>query len=164
MNPGTTLGVGSAVLAGISGPKAPLSHFECYRVCERGDTNPERVTRSRFISPIGRPSVDRLAGMMRAHRFRKLRVKTTYSLKQRVTGLEQMAAQVCGPPRLDVVDVLTPMDLATLYDGTEDDGELWHRVRGKIDVEDDGSGEGRIAAIEAATGTGPSWPAAPGSR
>lgn len=61
-----------------------------------------------------------------------------------------MAAQVCGPPRLDVVDVLTPMDLATLYDGTEDVAALWHRVREEIGVEDEGTGEERSAAIEKA--------------
>ena len=59
------------------------------------------------------------------------------------------------PAALDVVDLLTRMELATLQ-GEEDVGELWRRVRERMGAEDDGSGEERICRLR--EGTSPSAP------
>ena len=51
------------------------------------------------------------------------------------------------PASLDVVDLLTRMELSTGRGG-EDVGELWRRVRERMGVEDDGTEEERIAEIQ----------------
>ncbi len=68
------------------------------------------------------------------------------SLKTRIERLERAAAGLRGPSRLDVVDLITLMDLAT-QPGGEGVAALWRRNLEEMGVEDDGSGEGRVAAI-----------------
>ncbi len=71
------------------------------------------------------------------------------SVKGRLARLERLAGRLRrAPSPLDVVDLLTRMELATLQGG-EDVGELWRRVRERLGVEDDGSGEERVRAIRA---------------
>ncbi len=73
------------------------------------------------------------------------------SIKGRLARLERLAGTLRRlPASLDVVDLLTRMELATLHGG-EDVGELWRRVRERMGVEDDGTGEERVAAILAGT-------------
>ncbi len=68
------------------------------------------------------------------------------SLRARVERLEKMAGGLHRPPRLDQVDLVTLMDLATQPD-SEGVADLWRRNLAAMGVEDDGSGEGRVAAI-----------------
>ncbi len=68
------------------------------------------------------------------------------SLRARVERLIKMAGGLHRPSRLDQVDLVTLMDLAT-HRGGEDVGDLWRRNLAAMGVEDDGSGEGRVAAI-----------------
>ncbi len=80
------------------------------------------------------------------------------SIKRRLDRLEQLVARLrCVPASLDVVDLLTRMELSTGR-GDEDVGEVWHRVRERLGVEDDGSGEGRICRLRERTS-----PSAPSS-
>ncbi len=71
------------------------------------------------------------------------------SIKRRLDRLEQLVARLRRlPASLDVVDLLTRMELATLQ-GEEDVGELWRRVRERMGVEDDGTRKERVRAIRA---------------
>ena len=74
------------------------------------------------------------------------------SIKGRLARLERLAGMLRRlPTPLDAVDLLTLMELATLHGG-EDVGEVWRRVRERMGVEDDGSGEERVRAIRAGDG------------
>ena len=74
------------------------------------------------------------------------------SIKGRIARLERLIGRPRrAPSSLDAVDLLTRMELATLQGG-EDVAALWHRVRERLGVEDDGSGDERIAAIRAGDG------------
>jgi hypothetical protein len=66
-------------------------------------------------------------------------------LRARVARLERRAAALRRVDPLDVVDVLTLMQLATAAQA--DASATWHRHRQQMGVEDDGTGEGRVAAI-----------------
>lgn len=70
------------------------------------------------------------------------------SLRARVERLERMAGGLRGPSRLDAVDVITLMDLAT-QGGSEDVAALWRRNLEETGVEDDGSREERIGGLRA---------------
>ncbi len=74
------------------------------------------------------------------------------SIKGRLARLEQLVARLRRmPASLDVVDLLTRMELAT-GQGGEDVAPLWRRVRERMGVEDDGTGEERVRAIRAGDG------------
>ncbi len=76
----------------------------------------------------------------------------------RLARLERLAGRLRRvPASLDVVDLLTRMELYT-GQGDEDVGELWRRVRERLGVEDDGTGEGRICRLRERTS-----PSAPSS-
>ena len=65
------------------------------------------------------------------------------SLNARVARLEHLLrARRHAPRGLDLVDLLTLMELATGVAADADVGDLWHRVRGEMGIEDDGSGGG----------------------
>ena len=68
------------------------------------------------------------------------------SLRARIERLERMAGRARGASRLDAVDAITLMDLATLG-RSEDVAALWRRNLARMGLEDDGSGEERIANI-----------------
>ncbi len=71
------------------------------------------------------------------------------SIRGRLARLERLTGRLRRVPSpLDAVDLLTRMELATLHGG-EDVGELWRRVRERMGVEDDGSGEERVRTIRA---------------
>ncbi len=71
------------------------------------------------------------------------------SIKGRLSRLERLAGMLRRVPTpLDAVDLLTRMELSTGRGG-EDVGELWRRVRERLGVEDDGTGEERVRAIRA---------------
>ncbi len=81
------------------------------------------------------------------------------SIKRRLDRLEAVLARLRRmPTSLDVVDLLTRMELYT-GQGGEDVGDLWRRVRERMGVEDDGTGEERVRAIRASDGP-PGGPAA----
>ena len=67
--------------------------------------------------------------------------------RTRIAALErQFRRQRRGPTRLDLVDAIIAMDVAT---GGEDDvAETWHRTREGMNIEDDGSGAERIQRLK----------------